>query len=174
MYAGDAFFPKEQKGIKNLYNRGRGELEISGKINFDYSAEVIWEAMHNPELLKNAIPGCQNLSLVAAGEYDVELKLGVAAVKGDYTGKVKLKDLEVPHRYILNAEGSGKPGFVSAEMDCRIIPVGNGCQLIWECNADIGGMIAGVGSRVIGGIAKFMAGKFFKDMEKQLKTHQRI
>jgi carbon monoxide dehydrogenase subunit G len=165
MYAGDAFFPKEQKGIKNLYNRGRGELEISGKINFDYSVEVIWEAMHNPDLLKNAIPGCQNLSL---------LKLGVAAVKGDYTGKVKLKDLEVPHRYILNAEGSGKPGFVSAEMDCRIIPVGDGCQLIWECNADIGGMIAGVGSRVIGGIAKFMAGKFFKDMEKQLKTHQRI
>ncbi|HWO95443.1 MAG TPA: carbon monoxide dehydrogenase subunit G [Bacillus sp. (in: firmicutes)] len=149
-------------------------MELSGKNKFDYSAEVIWEAMHNPELLKNAIPGCQNLILVGNGEYDVELKLGVAAVKGEYTGKVKLKDLEVPSHYILNAEGSGKPGFVSAQMDCKIIPEGEGCQLIWECHAEIGGMIAGVGSRVIGGIAKFMAGKFFKDIEKQLKVHQNI
>jgi carbon monoxide dehydrogenase subunit G len=171
MYAGEKVGSKR---LKKFVKLGAGKMEISGKINFDYSAEVIWEAMHNPELLKNAIPGCQDLSLVADGEYDVGLKLGVAAVKGDYTGKVVLKDLEVPYQYILNAEGSGKPGFVSAEMDCKIIPDGDGCQLIWECNADIGGMIAGVGSRVIGGIAKFMAGKFFKDMEKQLKTHQRI
>jgi uncharacterized protein len=149
-------------------------MEVSGKEKFKYRAEVVWDAMHNPELLKNAIPGCQNLILVGEGEYDIELKLGVAAVKGDYTGKVKLEDLEVPSRYILTAEGSGKPGFVSAKMNCEIIPDGEGCLLIWACDAEIGGMIAGVGSRVIGGIAKFMAGKFFKDIEKQLKIHQNI
>ncbi|MDQ6596591.1 carbon monoxide dehydrogenase [Bacillus salipaludis] len=149
-------------------------MELSGKAKFNYCSEVVWEAMHDPELLKNAIPGCQNLNLVGDGKYDVELKLGVAAVKGDYTGKVKLEDVHVPSHYILTAEGSGKPGFVSAKMDCKIIPEGKGCQLIWECNADIGGMIAGVGSRVIGGIAKFMAGKFFKDIEKQLNVHQNI
>ncbi|MGG1660213.1 SRPBCC family protein [Brevibacillus sp. NRS-1366] len=144
-------------------------MNLKGEVSFKQPVEKIWDALHNPEILKNAVPGCEGLVLTGVGEYDVILKLGVAAVKGEYTGKVKLEDVEPSAHYILKAEGSGKPGFVSAEMDCKLIPSGNGCKLVWECNAEVGGMIASVGNRVLGGIAKFMAGKFFNDIEKQLK-----
>lgn len=143
-------------------------MNLKGEAIFKQPADRIWEALHDPEILKNAIPGCEQLVLQENGEYDVVLKLGVAAVKGEYIGKVKLEDVEQPAHYVLMAEGSGTPGFVNAKMDCKIVPTDQGCKLVWDCQADVGGMIASVGSRVLGGIAKFMAGKFFKDIEKQL------
>ncbi|WP_428908000.1 SRPBCC family protein [Niallia sp. Krafla_26] len=145
-------------------------MNLSGTAKFKESYDVIWEALHSEEILKNAIPGCQSLTLNEDGEYDVYLKLGVAAVKGEYTGKAKFEDVEKPTHYRLHASGSGKPGFVDLQMDCKIEPIEEGCQVIWECEAEIGGMIAGVGSRVIGGVAKFLAGNFFKDVQKQLKA----
>lgn len=147
-------------------------MNINGIAKFNESVEVIWEALHANEILIKAIPGCQALTLNEDGEYDVSLKLGVAAVKGEYVGKVKIEDVQNPSHYRLYASGSGKPGFVDAKMDCKIEPLETGCQVVWNCDAEIGGMIAGVGSRVIGGVAKFLAGNFFKDVQKQL--HARV
>lgn len=147
-------------------------MNISGTAKFNESPVVIWEALHSEEILKHAIPGCQSIILNEDGEYDINLKLGVAAVKGEYTGKARIEDVEELTHYRLIASGSGKPGFVDMEMNCKIEPLEDGCQVVWDCNAEIGGMIAGVGSRVIGGIAKFLAGNFFKDVKKQL--HARV
>ncbi|WP_419888056.1 CoxG family protein [Neobacillus niacini] len=141
-------------------------MELKGKTEFKQPVDVIWNALHDPEILKEVIPGCQQLALIGETEYDVKMKLGVAAVKGEYHGRVKLQDVKRYHYYIFNAEGSGSPGHVTAKMDCRLAPSENGCVLEWDCNAEVGGMIASVGSRVLSGIAKFMAGKFFKDIEK--------
>lgn len=141
-------------------------MEIKGKTDFKLPVDTIWEALHDPEVLKQAIPGCEKLELIGENEYEVVMKLGVAAVKGEYTGRVKLDDIEKPHFYVFNAEGSGSPGHVKATMDCRLHPSEKGCTLEWDCKAEVGGMIASVGSRVLNGIAKFMAGKFFKDIEK--------
>ncbi|MFK9090766.1 CoxG family protein [Bacillus salipaludis] len=142
-------------------------MELKGKTEFKQPVEVIWNALHDPEILKEVIPGCQKLELVGDFEYEVVMKLGVAAVKGEYVGKVKLEDIEKDHYYVFNAEGSGSPGHVKAKMDCKLYPTEKGCVLEWDCNAEVGGMIASVGSRVLSGIAKFMAGKFFKDVEKE-------
>lgn len=144
-------------------------INISGTANFEKPVNVIWDGLHDVAVLKNAIPGCQAIEFKEGGEYDVTLKLGVAAVKGEYIGKVKLEDIEILRHYFLTAEGSGTPGHVNAKMDCRLTPLdNNSCQLDWECKAEVGGMIASVGNRVLSGIAKYMAGKFFKDIEKQL------
>lgn len=142
-------------------------MELKGKTEFKQPVEVIWKALHDPEILKEVIPGCQQLELVGDNEYEVSMKLGVAAVKGEYIGKVRLEEIEKFHYYIFNAEGSGSPGHVTAKMDCKLSPVENGCVLEWDCKADVGGMIASVGSRVLSGIAKFLAGKFFKDVMKE-------
>ena len=145
-------------------------MNISGDVDFKVSIDKMWDALHDTEILKSVIPGCESLTLNENGEYDVKLKLGVAAVKGVYTGKVKLEDVEAPKYYILKAEGSGTPGHVDVTMHCKLSEKGdNACRLDWNCDAVVGGMIAGVGSRVLGGIAKFMANKFFKDIQKQLK-----
>ena len=142
-------------------------MEISGKTQFKHSQEVMWSALHDPEILKQVIPGCQKLELIGDNEYEVVMKLGVAAVKGEYVGQVKLDDVDKPNHYVFNAEGSGTPGHVKATMDCKLEPTDKGCVLVWDCKAEVGGMIASVGSRVLNGIAKFMAGKFFKDIEKK-------
>jgi len=147
-------------------------MKLSGEVKFTRPIEDIWEALHDTEILKNAIPGCQGLFLLENGEHEVQLKLGVAAVKGEYVGKVKLLDIEAPCHYLLIAEGSGKPGFVNAKMECKINPLDEeSCQLVWDCEAEIGGKIAGVGNKVIGGIAKFFAGSFFKQINKQLQLN---
>ena len=142
-------------------------MELKGKTEFKLPIEAIWDALHDPEILSQVIPGCQKLEMIGENEYEVVMKLGVAAVKGEYIGKVKLADIEKPNYYIFNAEGSGSPGHVKATMDCKLASTEKGCILEWVCNAEVGGMIASVGSRVLNGIAKFMAAKFFKDIEKK-------
>lgn len=145
-------------------------MNLSGETKFKESVEKIWDALHDPNVLKGAIPGCESLTLTETGEYDVVMKLGVAAVKGEYVGKVRLEDVEHASHYILTAEGSGTPGHVHARMDCKLVPTATGCTLAWDCKAEVGGMIASVGGRVLGGVAKFMAGQFFKAVEKQLQN----
>ncbi|SFE98815.1 SRPBCC family protein [Alteribacillus iranensis] len=144
-------------------------MKLSNEVKFNYPREDIWKALHDPEILKHAIPGCEGLTLQEDGSYDVSMSLGVAAVKGKYNGKVYMTDIEKPNKYLLEAEGSGSPGHVSMKMDCNLEETEEGCLLKWDCDAEIGGKIAGVGSRALGGIAKFMAKKFFDDIKKQLK-----
>lgn len=144
-------------------------MDLSGKVNFNLKKEQVWDALHDVEILKSAIPGCEELKLIEDGSYEVSMNLGVAAVKGNYKGKIIINDIEKPVHYTLEAEGSGGPGHVKAFIDCKIEDNENGCVLNWECKAEIGGMIASVGSRVLKGVAKFMAGKFFEDIKKQMK-----
>lgn len=144
-------------------------MNITGKETFDLNLEVVWDGLHDLEILKKVIPGCQSIILNEDGSYDVELKLGIAAVKGEYNGKVQIKDINEPYHYLLQAEGSGSPGHVNIRMDCKLSETESGCQLDWDCDAEIGGMIARVGSRVLRGVASFMAGKFFKDLKRQLQ-----
>jgi carbon monoxide dehydrogenase subunit G len=143
-------------------------VNISGDVEFKLPVEKMWNALHDTEVLKKVIPGCESLTQEENGEYSVKLKLGVAAVKGNYTGKIKLDDIEENKYFILKAEGSGTPGHVDVTMHCKLFPTDKGCRLDWNCDAEVGGMIAGVGSRVLGGISKFMANKFFKDIQKEL------
>ncbi|RFU70495.1 carbon monoxide dehydrogenase [Peribacillus saganii] len=145
-------------------------MNIEGEAKFNLPIDNLWDTLHDEEILKKVIPGCQELVLTGNGEYDVVLKLGVAAVKGEYIGKVKIEDVDKPNYYILHATGSGSPGHVDAKMDCRLVETENGSILEWKCDAIVGGMIASVGNRVLAGVAKFLAGKFFKDIQKEIKA----
>lgn len=150
-------------------------MNISGKQVFkDVSPESLWSALHNTDILQKVIPGCESMTSLAGDEYEVKLKLGIAAVKGEYVGKVRIEDVEENHHYILYANGSGAPGHIDMKMDCKLVNTDAGTALEWECNADVGGMIASVGSRVLGGIAKYLAGNFFKDLEKQIKENYNL
>lgn len=144
-------------------------MEISGKETFKTDIPAVWNALHDPEVLQEVIPGCQLLEQKENGEFDVVLKLGIAAVKGEYSGSVQIEDIENQKHYTLYAKGSGTPGHVDIKMDCEFSETEEGCLLSWECEAEIGGMIASVGTRVVGGVGKYIAGVFFKDLKKQLK-----
>jgi carbon monoxide dehydrogenase subunit G len=147
-------------------------MQLVGTEEFSYERTTVWEALHDPEVLKKVIPGCQSMELCDNGEYLITLALGVAAIKGEYEGKARLTDHDFPHHYTLQAEGSGNPGFVKINMDCYLDEKGDDkSSMRWECDVVVGGLIAGIGGRVLSGIAKFMAKNFFKAVKKELKDY---
>lgn len=141
-------------------------MKLNGEVKFDHPVGVVWEALHDTEVLKDTIPGCEGFSLQKNGEYKVHLNVTLGAIKGNYTCKVKWKDIETPHDFSIIA----KRGASEARVNCKLIPLNEGtCQLVWDCQAEISGKLAKVGSKVLGGVAKYMANKFFKQINKQLQ-----
>src|SRR5882672_10354013 len=122
-------------------------MKLEGSYDVKAPRQKVWSAFLDPETLRKAIPGCEKLEMIAADEYKATLKIGVAAVKGTFEGKVRLLDKKPSDSYRLAAEGSGGPGFVQ-----------------------VGGLIAGVGQRMLGGVSKMMADQFFNRMSEQLTT----
>ena len=91
-------------------------MKIEGSADIPASRDKVWAAFLDPNVLAQALPGCEKLEAVGPNEYKATMKVGVAAIKGTFEGKVKLSDLEPPHRYRMAVEGSGGPGFV------RVLP----------------------------------------------------
>jgi uncharacterized protein len=141
---------------------------FEGEEAFAYPIDDVWVALHDPEVLTRALPGCQSMTPLGNNSYAVALSLGVAAVRGDYQGKVKVTDLKVPLHYMIEGEGSGAPGFVKLNMDCRLERQGTGTLMKWKCDAAVGGLIASIGGKVLSGVSKFMAKQFFKAFKDEL------
>lgn len=154
--------------------KGGTLLKLNGNVEFSSKNIKVWQALHDPEVLKKVIPGCESMELTENGEYLITLSLGVAAIKGRYVGKARLIDHEPPHHYTLKAEGSGNPGFVDINMDCYLEEKEDSSSMRWECDVVVGGLIAGIGGRVLSGIAKFMANNFFKAVKKELKNYNPV
>ena len=146
-------------------------MKLKGHADFPYDAAQVWSALHDVDILVKVIPGCKSMTPDGDGGYRVTLSLGVAAIKGDYEGKIRATDIEFPHHYVLNGEGVGKPGYVSMKVDCRLESNSAGTLMRWSCDANVGGLIAGIGGRVMTGISKHMAREFFKDLIKEMGNH---
>jgi carbon monoxide dehydrogenase subunit G len=146
-------------------------LKLEGTADFPYDATTVWSALHDIDILFKVIPGCKSMIPGDEGEYHVTLSLGVAAIKGDYKGKFRITDLEYPHHYALSGEGAGKPGYVTVNVDCRLESNSADTLLRWSCDAEVGGLIAGIGGRVLTGISKHMAKQFFKELIDEMGNH---
>lgn len=141
---------------------------LEGEEIFTQNAAELWAALHNIDMLTKAIPGCKSMKPTGRNNYVVALSLGVAAVRGNYEGKVKVTDVKAPVHYMLDGEGSGAPGFVKLRMDCHLVSQGEKTLLKWKCEAVVGGLIASIGGRVLSGISKFMAKQFFKALKDEM------
>lgn len=142
---------------------------LEGEETFTQDIPEVWAALHNIDLLTKAIPGCKSMKAAGGNNYVVALSLGVAAVRGDYEGKVKVTDVKAPVHYMLDGEGAGAPGFVKLRMDCQLEKQGAKTLMKWKCEAVVGGLIASIGGRVLSGISKFMAKQFFKAMKDEME-----
>ena len=94
---------------------------------------------------RKAIPGCEKLEAIGPSEYKATMKVGVAAIKGTFEGKVKLSDLEPPNRYRMAVEGSGGPGFVRGDAGMQLSDVDGGTKVSYDADVQVGGLIASVG-----------------------------
>lgn len=145
-------------------------MKLEGKHNFKAPRQQVWDLLTSPRHLEKALPGCEKLEEREPGKYDATLKIGIAAVKGTYTGKVEILEPEPPKRYRLTGEGGGGPGFVKGEAIIELLEQDKNTLVSYQGEVQVGGLIAGIGQRLIGGIAKMMLGQFFKSMEKALKA----
>ena len=145
-------------------------MKLEGSYDVKAPRQKVWEAFLDPETLRQAIPGCEKLELIGNDEYKATLKIGVAAVKGTFEGKVRLLEKKPPESYRLAAEGSGGPGFVRADTLITLTNADGGTRVSYSADVQIGGLIAGVGQRMLGGVSKMMADQFFNKMSDLLTT----
>lgn len=143
-------------------------MKLEGSYELPAPPDRVWAALLDPARLAKAIPGCEKLEAVGEDEYRATLKVGVAAVKGTFEGKVRLFDLQAPIRYRMAVEGSGAPGFVRGEAAMELSAAEKGTRVAYSADVQIGGLIAGVGQRMLGGVAKMMLDQFFSRMAEQL------
>lgn len=140
-------------------------MKIEGSYTFKAPRQKVWDVLLDPKILAQCMPGCENLQEVGPDQYEATMKVGVAAVKGTYKGKVSIKEKQPPSHYVLNGEGSGGPGFMQGEMSIDLEEKDGQTVLKYSTDAKVGGLIAGIGQRMIGGVAKMMVDQFFKKIE---------
>lgn len=146
-------------------------MKVSGSATLHAPREQVWTALIDPAVLVRTIPGCQRLEAIDTDAYRMTITAGVASIKGVYTGEVRLTDQQPPDRFLLKAAGSGGPGTVSADVWVTLSETGSDgdgsgtTTLTYDADAIVGGMIGGVGQRMLTGVAKKTAGEFFSAVD---------
>lgn len=137
-------------------------MKVTGSAVLHAPRERVWHALNDPAVLVRTIPGCVRLEETGPDAYAMTVTAGVGTINGTYAGDVRLRDQHEPNSFVLSASGAGAPGTVSADVAVRLSENGDGAtQLEYDADAIVGGMIGGVGQRMLAGVAKKTAGEFF-------------
>lgn len=136
-------------------------MKITGSWTVDAPKQAFWEALQDPAVLARTLPGCESLQVIGEDEYAATLTAGVASIQGTYSGTVRLRDKQPYDSYRLTAQGSGTPGTIQADAVLRLEVDGPTTIVHYDADAVVGGMIGGVGQRMIAGAARRTAGEFF-------------
>ena len=137
-------------------------MKIAGNATLHAPVEAVYAALRDPRVLVRTIPGCERLEQTGEDAYQMTVTAGVASIRGTYAGDVRLTDQQAPHRFVLRASGSGAPGTVSAEVSVELASGEHGTTVLaYDADAVVGGMVGGVGQRLLSGVARKTAGEFF-------------
>jgi len=137
-------------------------MRVEGTYRFPAPPERVYALLLDPTVLAGCIPGCERLEAVGPDQYEATVKVGVGAVRGTYKGQVQIVDQQAPERYRMLVQGRGGPGFIKGEAAVAIVAAGDGesdVQVVGD--GQVGGMIAGVAQRLLGGVATMMMNQFF-------------
>ena len=141
-------------------------MKISGTAALNAPVDQVWAAFNDPAVLARTLPGCQELREVGPDSYRMTITAGVASIKGNYEGEVALIEQNPPGSFVLRASGAGAPGTVGADVRFSLNESATGgTDLGYDADAVVGGVIGGVGQRMLTGVAKKMAGQFFAALD---------
>ena len=137
-------------------------MDMTGEFRIPAPRRKVWEALNDPEILKQSIPGCEEIEKVSPTELAAKVTAKVGPVKARFGGKVILSDLDPPNGYKITGEGSGgAAGFAKGGATVHLADDGAGTRLTYVVEAHVGGKLAQIGSRLIDATARKMAEDFF-------------
>jgi len=145
-------------------------MDIEGTYTFQAPIEQVWKTLLDPEVLGRTLPGVEQMHLVGPDHYTATMHVGIGVVKGTYSGSVTILDKQEPSHYRLQAEGNGARGFVKAEGTVDLAQHNGNTIATYKGSAQLGGAIAGVGMRMIGGAAKTLINQFFGTIAQELRA----
>ena len=137
-------------------------MELRGECRIAASRQRVWEGLNDPEILRQSIPGCEQIAKLSDTEFTAKVTAKVGPVKATFGGKVTLSNLNPPSGYTITGEGTGgAAGFAKGGADVSLIEDGAETILRYEAKGSVGGKLAQIGSRLIDGTARKMADDFF-------------
>jgi carbon monoxide dehydrogenase subunit G len=145
-------------------------LVIEGEERIAAPVQKVWEALNDPAVLKDCIPGCQSLEMKSPTDMAASVVLKIGPIKATFAGAVTLKNLKPPHSYTIAGEGKGGvAGFAKGGADVELAEDGADMTVLkYAAKADVGGKIAQLGSRLITSTSKKLAGEFFSSFNKRV------
>ena len=136
-------------------------MKLTGSYKINLEKQKVWDALNDPEILKQAIPGCEEFNKKSDTEFSAKATNKIGPFNATFSGDIELKDLNPPNSYKISGSGNSLVGFASGEAEVKLEDTDNGTNLIYSVEAQVGGKIAQVGSRLIDMTAKKMADIFF-------------
>ena len=138
-------------------------MKLSDEVIIPVPRQKVWEALNDPEILRQAIPGCEEITKLSDTEMEAKVTVKMGPVKATFKGAVTLSDLDPPNGYRISGQGEGGiAGFAKGGANVRLTDAeGGGTILSYDVEANVGGKIAQLGARLIDGVAKKNADQFF-------------
>ena len=144
------------------------KMDIAGEEKFDADIETLWSALNDPEVLKKCIPGCKDMIPEGEDHFKLILDLKVASVGGSFEGEISLKDKQPPAQCKISVSGSGSLGHGNGEATFSLAAQDGGTLMTYGGEGEIGGLVAGVGQRILKGVAKHLVKQFFTALRKDI------
>ena len=139
-------------------------MKLAATSDISGPRERVYAALTDPAILKQCIPGCERLVAVGDDIYEATLKIGVAGLKGSYSGTATLADKQPPDAFTIRFDGQGGPGFVRGAAVIRLSDSGAATHVVCDADVQVGGLIAAVGSRLVEAAGRKLAADFFRQL----------
>jgi hypothetical protein len=144
-------------------------MEMTGEQLIPASQQQTWDALNDPDMLKQCVPGCESIEPAGDNQYQVLMVARVGPVSAKFKGKLTLSDVQPPNSYSIAFEGQGgAAGFAKGGAQVRLSPEGDGTRLSYEAKANVGGKLAQIGSRLVDAAAKKVADEFFRNFNEKV------
>jgi hypothetical protein len=149
-------------------------MKLSGSYQINLEKQKVWEALNDPEILKQTIPGCEEFIKNSDTKFTAKATNKIGPFNASFTGDIELVDIDPPNSYKISGSGNSPVGFASGEATVKLENYENGTKLIYEVEANVGGKIAQVGSRLIDMTAKKIADIFFGNFSELISKDKNL
>ena len=144
-------------------------MKVEGAFTIDAERERVWDMLMSPETLAGCIPGCESFEPVDEDTYNIAMRVGVASVRGNYTGSVTIADKQHRESYRMVVQGRGRGGSVRGEGVLTLSDIDGGTQVSVVGDAQVTGVVARVGQRLMGNASRMLMNQFFNCLKSKIE-----